>query len=190
MVNEPYTEPDGLTTPMVPRDAARRPSAANTWRVKSATDVLPLVPVIATTLRGCSGCRRAAICANAKRGSVAVRMGVAAGATTPTPGLVRMATAPLARASAINRLPSVLLPAKAAKIMPGRTWRLSAVTPAMRAFGSPDARAMSALIKSLICIRSDPEPPRAPVAGANADSPPFKPLTFAACIVRRGPRQM
>ena len=40
--------PSGLTTPMVPSEAALWPSAAKIWRVNSATEVLPLVPVTAT----------------------------------------------------------------------------------------------------------------------------------------------
>ena len=54
VVSEPYTPPSGLTRPMVPSDAALRPSAAKIWRVKSATEVLPLVPVTATIVSGCA----------------------------------------------------------------------------------------------------------------------------------------
>ncbi len=39
----------GLITPSVPRLAACRPSAVKIWRVKSATEVLPAVPVTATS---------------------------------------------------------------------------------------------------------------------------------------------
>ena len=42
----------GLTTPMVPRLAEGMPCPSQSWRTKEATDVLPLVPVTATTVSG------------------------------------------------------------------------------------------------------------------------------------------
>ncbi len=44
--------PDGLTRPTVPRLAAVNPSPDQSWRTKEATEVLPLVPVTATTVFG------------------------------------------------------------------------------------------------------------------------------------------
>ena len=40
--------------PRVPSDAALRPQVRQIWRVKSATEVLPLVPVTQTTTAGCA----------------------------------------------------------------------------------------------------------------------------------------
>jgi hypothetical protein len=40
---------------MVPMEAALWPRWAKIWRVKSATEVLPLVPVTATMVAGCAG---------------------------------------------------------------------------------------------------------------------------------------
>jgi hypothetical protein len=40
---------------MVPMLAARQPSAAQIWRVKAATEVLPLVPVTAAITPGWRG---------------------------------------------------------------------------------------------------------------------------------------
>jgi hypothetical protein len=41
--------------PMVPRLAPGTPSACQSWRVKTLTEVLPLVPVIATIVPGWCG---------------------------------------------------------------------------------------------------------------------------------------
>ena len=47
--------------------AARSPSAAQIWRVKAATEVLPLVPVTAAIVAGWRGKNRAAASASARR---------------------------------------------------------------------------------------------------------------------------
>ena len=44
--------PEGETTPTVPRLAARKPMDVQISRTKVATEVLPLVPVTATTVSG------------------------------------------------------------------------------------------------------------------------------------------
>ena len=64
----------------MPSEAALRPSAAKIWRVKSATEVLPLVPVTATIVSGCAAKKRAAIRASARRGSADARTGTPLGA--------------------------------------------------------------------------------------------------------------
>jgi hypothetical protein len=61
------------STPVVPKFTARRPSAAQIWRVKLATDVLPLVPVTAVTVAGCAPEKRAAASASRRRGSSTTR---------------------------------------------------------------------------------------------------------------------
>jgi hypothetical protein len=52
VVREPYAAPSDVMTPSVPRLALRRPEAAKSWRAKSATELLPLVPVTATIVSG------------------------------------------------------------------------------------------------------------------------------------------
>src|SRR5260370_1178268 len=52
---------------MVPMLAASPPSAAQIWRVKAATEVLPLVPVTAAIVAGWRGWKRAAASASARR---------------------------------------------------------------------------------------------------------------------------
>ena len=60
-------------TPSVPRLADLWPSAAKSWRTKSATELLPLVPVTATTVSGWRGKNRAAASASARRTSATRR---------------------------------------------------------------------------------------------------------------------
>ncbi len=67
--------PVGVTTPTVPRLAAWNPCPAQSWRTKDATEVLPLVPVTATSVSGWSPKKRAAISASSRRGSVPVTTG-------------------------------------------------------------------------------------------------------------------
>ena len=55
VVSSPLLSPAGVTRPTVPSEAAWRPSRAQICRTKAATDVLPLVPVTAATVPGCSG---------------------------------------------------------------------------------------------------------------------------------------
>ena len=57
------------STPVVPILAASRPEAAQIWRVKLATEVLPLVPVTATTVSGCAPNHSAQAWAKAALGS-------------------------------------------------------------------------------------------------------------------------
>ena len=42
-----------VCSPSVPMLAARLPNAAQSWRVNTATELLPLVPVTAATVAGC-----------------------------------------------------------------------------------------------------------------------------------------
>ncbi len=67
MVSEPYFSPRGETTPTVPMLAACNPSALQIWRVKAATEVLPLVPVTAAMVPGWRGKNFAAATASARR---------------------------------------------------------------------------------------------------------------------------
>ena len=52
VVSEPGSSMPGALTPRVPRLAAAIPMCAQIWRVKLATEVLPLVPVTAATTSG------------------------------------------------------------------------------------------------------------------------------------------
>src|SRR6266446_781640 len=117
----------GETSPMVPMLAEPWPSRSQIWRVKAATEVLPLVPVTAAIVAGCRGKNRAAASANARRGFGVTTKGTRAspcGAWSPA-----IATAPAAIAASIKREPSVLLPASAKNRSPGLTARLSTARP-------------------------------------------------------------
>ena len=112
--------------------------------MNSATLVLPLVPVTATAMRGCAPYRRAAMSANARRGSSDRSTGMATAGNAASLA-ARMATAPLAAASGTNCVPSALVPASAAKTDPGTTLRLSAVmAPASTASAPAGTMAASA----------------------------------------------
>jgi hypothetical protein len=69
VVSEPYSSRPGAATPVVPMLAAGLPSRSQICRVKEATEVLPLVPVTATIVRGCTPKKRAAESASASLGS-------------------------------------------------------------------------------------------------------------------------
>ena len=66
-MSEPYVSPRGETMPIVPMLAAECPSVVQIWRVKAATDVLPLVPVTAAMVCGWRAKNFAAISASARR---------------------------------------------------------------------------------------------------------------------------
>ena len=100
-------------------------AAAQIWRVKAATEVLPLVPVTAAMVA-----RLARIEFRRGQRQRAARIGdvttngdgrqSAGGACSPA-----TATAPAAIAASMKRAPSVLLPASAKNRSPGLTARLS-----------------------------------------------------------------
>ena len=54
VVSAPSTTRFGDTTPVVPMEAAARPVRSQICRVKVAMEVLPAVPVTATTWSGCA----------------------------------------------------------------------------------------------------------------------------------------
>ena len=126
VVRLPFRPPPGATRPIVPRLAALCPARSQIWRRKTLTDVLPLVPVTAATVRGCRAKYRADINASARRGSSTRMIGI-----VYSPGSdwrpVRIAAAPASTACGMNFAPSDLIPGSAAKSMPGPTLRLSAV---------------------------------------------------------------
>ena len=109
--------------------AACSPVAAQIWRVKAATEVLPLVPVTAAIVSGWRGKNLAAACANARRASPTLTKATPAGSGVAGTRSAMMATAPPATASATKRSPSSFAPATATNRSPGLTVRLSAVIP-------------------------------------------------------------
>ena len=87
------------STPTVPKLTAVSPSASQICRVKLAQEVLPLVPVIATTTSGWVPKKRRAAVASARRGLSLRTTGTGsappASARARPAGSVRMATAPM-----------------------------------------------------------------------------------------------
>ena len=83
--------PSGVVTPKVPILAARSPHMRQIWRVISAVEVLPLVPVTATITSGDGVKKRAAIRAKVRRGCSLV---IWTAPSTATPGKDTTARAP------------------------------------------------------------------------------------------------
>src|SRR5579883_1943173 len=136
VVSAPGMARPGAMMPSVPRLAAGVPVCCQIWRVKAATEVLPLVPVTAAIVAGCGAWKRAAISARRRRGlgsAMSATDGAAsdAAASARPRSSVSTATAPRLTASAMNRRPSSRAPGSAAKSQPGRTSRESAVRPRM-----------------------------------------------------------
>ena len=71
VVSPVETEPSAVVTPRVPIEAARCPAMRQIWRTISTVEVLPLVPVTATTHSGTGVKKAAARRAKAWRGSSA-----------------------------------------------------------------------------------------------------------------------
>ena len=162
VVSAPGCSKSGPTMPSVPRLAARRPRCCQIWRVKTVTEVLPLVPVTATMrlrLRRVEARRHAR--------EAAARVGVgddarrAASARQARPGSsVSTATAPRATASSMKPRPSTRLPGSAANRKPGLTSRESAVRPRMSRIAAaesgvrgPCAPSMSSVSRNFPTLR-------------------------------------
>ena len=144
VVSPVATVSSGVVTPSVPIEAARCPAMRHSWRVISTQEVLPLVPVTATTVSGTGVKNRAARRANARRGSEAA-MWMAP--STRASGRATMATAPAATAAGMKSSPLTLAPWKAPNTVPGATLRLSIAKPVTCASppqDSPPGSAMSA----------------------------------------------
>ena len=114
--------PMAVMTPSVPRLAAGRLSRVQIWRSRSATEVLPLVPVTAAMVAGMGAYHRAAISAKRWRGFAAT-MCTARAVSTFASGRATMATAPAAMASSMKSSPLKRTPGKAPKMVPGVTLR-------------------------------------------------------------------
>ena len=130
VVSEPYCAPRLVTMPTVPRLAESRPRRDRICRTKSATELLPLVPVTATTVSGWRPDRRAAASASARRASATSIQAVASGRSAGRVPSPATATAPAAAAAAAKSRPSAAVPGTATNTPPGTTLRLSAVSPA------------------------------------------------------------
>ena len=110
--------------------AACLPSAAQIWRVKAATDVFPLVPVMAAITSGWRGKNFAAPSARARRASPTLMKATPSGSGMGGTRSAMMAAAPDANASPTKRSPSSFAPATATNRSPGLTVRLSVLIPA------------------------------------------------------------
>ena len=133
VVRLPGCSTPGPTMPIVPRLAARRRQRSQIWRVNTVTEVLPLVPVTATIVF-----RLRRVETRGDKREAPPRIGVgddldrwrAFAQGGEGRGVVDQQCGCAARtASSMKRLPSVLLPASAAKRKPGFTARESAVRP-------------------------------------------------------------
>src|SRR5262245_34550283 len=137
--------------PTVPMLAAGCPSACQIWRVNAATDVLPLVPVTAAMAAGCRGCRRAAASASARRAFLTCAKATASGNASGRCSAMT-AVAPAAIAAPAYFRPSAFVPAMATNRSPGRTLRLSAVTPPTGSAAKRGSYAASAGRRSESCM--------------------------------------
>ena len=86
VVSPVETLSSGVVTPSVPIEAARCPHMRQSWRVISTVEVLPLVPVTATTVSGTGRKNCAASRAKARRGC---GIGEMRGARRPRPRAAR-----------------------------------------------------------------------------------------------------
>jgi hypothetical protein len=119
------------------------------WRVKSATEVFPLVPVTATAHSGCRPANFAAIFAKAARGLSTSISATPWGTRTPLFLPTMTATAPRSIASGTKLAPSTFVPGRPAKIAPGPTAALAAVMPETVIASAPGGGAISAGSTSL-----------------------------------------
>ena len=97
--------------------------------MKAATEVLPLVPVMAAITRGWRGNSFAAASARARRALPTRMKATPPGSDGGGARSAMTATAPAASAFSTKRRPSSLAPAIATNRSPGPTARLSALTP-------------------------------------------------------------
>ena len=109
--------------------AARSPSALQIWRVKAATEVFPLVPVIAAIVCGWRAKNFAAASARARRTLPTWTKATPSGSAVGSARSAMTAAAPAASAGATKRKPSSFAPAIATNRSPGLMVRLSALMP-------------------------------------------------------------
>ncbi len=120
VVSPVATLPSGVVTPSVPIEAALCPAIRHSWRTSSTVEVLPLVPVTATTSCGNGAKNFAASRANALRGSPSA---MCAAPVTRASGRATTATAPAETASSMKLSPSNRAPLNAPNTVPGATLR-------------------------------------------------------------------
>jgi hypothetical protein len=155
---------------VVPIFTARWPSRSQIWRVKLATEVLPLVPVTATTVSGPGPNQSAAAWASVARASSATMRATfepdsASAAISAPARSVRIATAPSSIAPATKRAPWTCVPGSAAKSVPGRTLRLSMARPVTEASAPAKAVRPSSARDLAFCVipapaRTNGPPPK------------------------------
>src|SRR5690606_5671764 len=116
----------GVVTPRVPIEAERWPHIRQICRVISTVDVLPLVPVTATTVSGTGRKNCAARRAKARRGCGSGRC---TAPVTAASGLATTAIAPAATAAGMKSSPLAVAPWKAPNTVPGATLRWSMAKP-------------------------------------------------------------
>jgi len=123
----------GSPMPSVPTTPQRRPTARSASATHHAVEVLPLVPVTATTSSRALGVpsQRLAIAPAAafRPCSVATRESPSKPKPSTPSASTRQALAPAATAASTKRRPSLAWPGQAMKASPTWTWRLSAASP-------------------------------------------------------------
>src|ERR1700684_1389397 len=137
--------------PSVPIDAAWWPAIRHSWRVSSTLEVLPLVPVTATTVSGKGWKNLAASLANSRRGSSAATW---TAPSTCTSGRATTATAPALTAEGMKSSPLNIVPRNAPKTVPGAILRWSIAKPVTRESESIPARSRRR-IDSLLLVLLD-----------------------------------
>src|SRR5712671_5175125 len=171
--------------------AAFAPSAAQIWRVKAATEVLPLVPVTAAITCGWRGKNFAAASAKARRASPTRMKATPSGSGTGGTRSAIMAAAPAASAGPTNRNPSSLEPAKATNRSPRLTVRLSALTPASSSAAKRASLTASTVRRSASFMRWSVVSPRRRKTGIPARMSARlilrrRPFVLLPCFKRRG----
>ncbi len=154
----------GWPMPSVPTTPQSRPSSDSACAVHQALEVLPLVPVTATSSSAPLGRSKKALAmwpvAAFMRGSVAMRASSKPKASTPSSS-TRHVDAPASSAARTKRRPSVAWPGHAMKASPGCTWRLSLRSVPVTHSRSHRAAASGDLSRVSATIRSFPARPAA-----------------------------
>src|SRR4051812_41688843 len=143
----------GVVTPSVPIEAARSPSRRQICRVISTVEVLPLVPVTATTVSGTGRKNCAARRAKARRGWGSARC---AAPLTWASGRATTAIAPAPTAARMKSSPLTWVPWKAPNTVPGATLRWSIAKPVTRESDSTPAssrRRMGSMLFFAVDVR-------------------------------------
>ena len=154
-----WPERGGSPIPSVPTTAQRRPSSDSACAIHQAVEVLPLVPVVATTSSARLGCSKKASAigpvAAFRPGSEAMRASLKAKASRPSRS-TRQVVAPALNAPDTKRRPSLAAPGQAMKPSPARSLRLSVVIVPVTHERSQRAAASGDLSAVMLTVRSFP----------------------------------